>query len=101
MCVWDSLQLGQNHKPIFKIQDESPTWPSDTDEFMGLKSISKPDDVNMDDNNNEEAQDDAGQQRRVDCGSCRFVMDLYSTHSYHLLYLCGKWVHSLLGPGII
>jgi cysteine protease ATG4 len=31
------------HKPIFTIQDEPPSWPSDSDEFMGLESISEPD----------------------------------------------------------
>ena len=45
------LQLGRNHKPIFTIQDEPPTWPSDTDEFMGLESISEPDDMDVDENN--------------------------------------------------
>jgi cysteine protease ATG4 len=60
-----SLQLGRNHKPIFTIQDEPPTWPSDTDEFMGLESISEPDDMDMDDNDNdddEEAQDDGADE---------------------------------------
>ena len=31
------------HKTIFTIQDEPPSWPSDSDEFMGLESISEPD----------------------------------------------------------
>lgn len=31
------------HKTIFAIQDEPPSWPSDSDEFMGLESISEPD----------------------------------------------------------
>ena len=44
------LQLGRNHKPISTIQDEPPTWPSDIDEFMDLKSIFEPDDMDMDDN---------------------------------------------------
>jgi cysteine protease ATG4 len=56
--VWYLLQLGRNHKPIFTIQDEPPTWPSDTDEFMGLESISEPDDMDMDDDDDDEAQDD-------------------------------------------
>jgi cysteine protease ATG4 len=33
-------------------------WPSDTDKFTGLESISEPDDMDMDDNDEEEAQDD-------------------------------------------
>ena len=48
------MQLGQNHKTIFTIQDEPPTWPSDSDEFMGLESISEPDDMDMDDEGQEE-----------------------------------------------
>jgi len=31
------------------VQDEQPTWPSDSDEFMGLESISDPNDMDMDD----------------------------------------------------
>ncbi|KAH7909440.1 cysteine protease required for autophagy [Hygrophoropsis aurantiaca] len=40
-------ELMQSHKTIFTIQDEPPTWPSDSDEFMGLESISEPDDMDM------------------------------------------------------
>lgn len=36
-------ELMQKHKSIFTIQDEPPSWPSDSDEFMGLESISEPD----------------------------------------------------------
>ncbi|OAX40243.1 hypothetical protein K503DRAFT_737855 [Rhizopogon vinicolor AM-OR11-026] len=36
-------ELMHNHKTIFTIQDEPPSWPSDSDEFMGLESISEPD----------------------------------------------------------
>lgn len=36
-------ELMHKHKPIFTIQDEPPSWPSDSDEFMGLESISEPD----------------------------------------------------------
>jgi len=59
--MWHLLQLGRNHKPIFTIQDEPPTWPSDTDEFMGLESISEPDDMDMDDED-DEAQDDGADE---------------------------------------
>jgi cysteine protease ATG4 len=41
-------QLGQSHKTIFTIQDEPPTWPSDSDEYMGLESMSEPDDLDLD-----------------------------------------------------
>ena len=43
-----ACQLGQKHKAIFTIQDEPPTWPSDSDEYMGLESMSEPDDLDMD-----------------------------------------------------
>ncbi|KAF8431945.1 peptidase family C54-domain-containing protein [Boletus edulis BED1] len=38
-------ELNAKYKTIFTIQDEPPSWPSDSDEFMGLESISDPDDV--------------------------------------------------------
>ncbi|KAG6332117.1 hypothetical protein ID866_6969 [Astraeus odoratus] len=41
-------ELNQQHKTIFTIQDEQPSWPSDSDEFMGLESIDEPDDMEMD-----------------------------------------------------
>ncbi|KAI6044613.1 cysteine protease required for autophagy [Pisolithus marmoratus] len=41
-------ELNQQHKTIFTIQDEPPSWPSDSDEFMGLESIDEPDDMDMD-----------------------------------------------------
>ncbi|EPQ61373.1 hypothetical protein GLOTRDRAFT_69761 [Gloeophyllum trabeum ATCC 11539] len=41
-------ELSRKHKPIFSIQDEPPSWPSDSDEYMGLESISEPDmDIDM------------------------------------------------------
>ncbi|KAF7983563.1 hypothetical protein HWV62_21152 [Athelia sp. TMB] len=46
-------RLGRDYKTIFTIQDEPPTWPSDSDEFMGLESISEPDDMDMDDDDDE------------------------------------------------
>ena len=47
-----SLQLPRT---IFSIQDEMPTWPSDSDESIGLESISEPDDMDLDD---DEVNDD-------------------------------------------
>lgn len=41
-------QLNAKYKTIFTIQDEPPSWPSDSDEFMGLESISDPDEMEMD-----------------------------------------------------
>ena len=43
-------QLGQKHKTnIYDPGQEPPTWPSDSDEFMGLESMSEPDDMGLDD----------------------------------------------------
>lgn len=37
------FQMGKNHKSIFSIQDDPPTWPSsDSDSNLGLESISDP-----------------------------------------------------------
>lgn len=47
-----SLQLPRT---IFSVQDEMPTWPSDSDDSIGLESISEPDDMNLDD---DEVNDD-------------------------------------------
>lgn len=41
------------------MQDEPPSWASDSDEFMGLESISEPDDMNMD---LEDDDEDEGEQ---------------------------------------
>ncbi|KAL4074355.1 peptidase family C54-domain-containing protein [Scleroderma yunnanense] len=41
-------ELNHKHKTIFTIQDEPPSWPSDSDEFMGLESIDEPDDLEID-----------------------------------------------------
>ncbi|KAF5309402.1 hypothetical protein D9619_012416 [Psilocybe cf. subviscida] len=35
-------------RTIFSVQDEQPTWPSDSDDNMGLESISEPDDIDLD-----------------------------------------------------
>ncbi|KZT24290.1 hypothetical protein NEOLEDRAFT_1163305 [Neolentinus lepideus HHB14362 ss-1] len=49
-------ELSRKHKPIFSIQDEPPSWPSDSDEYMGLESISEPD-IDMDMPDDEEGED--------------------------------------------
>ncbi|KAF9465112.1 hypothetical protein BDZ94DRAFT_1254537 [Collybia nuda] len=41
-------RVGDLPKLIFSVQDEPPTWPSDSDDNMGLESISEPDDLDMD-----------------------------------------------------
>jgi cysteine protease ATG4 len=41
-----SLQLPRT---IFSVQDEMPTWPSDSVDSIGLESISEPDDMDLDD----------------------------------------------------
>jgi cysteine protease ATG4 len=38
-------QLNAKYKTIFAIQDEPPSWPSDSDEYMGLESVSDPDEI--------------------------------------------------------
>ncbi|KAF8548280.1 hypothetical protein OG21DRAFT_1489519 [Imleria badia] len=38
-------ELNAKYKTIFTIQDEPPSWPSDSDEFMGLESMSDPDEI--------------------------------------------------------
>ncbi|KIK80202.1 hypothetical protein PAXRUDRAFT_159269 [Paxillus rubicundulus Ve08.2h10] len=50
-------ELNSKYKPIFTMQDEPPSWPSDSDEFMGLESISEPDDMDLD--LDDEDEDDA------------------------------------------
>ncbi|PPR05795.1 hypothetical protein CVT26_010145 [Gymnopilus dilepis] len=42
-------RVGELPRPIFAVQDEPPTWPSDSDDNMGLESISEPDDLDLDD----------------------------------------------------
>lgn len=49
-------QLNARYKPIFTIQDEPPSWPSDSDEFMGLESISDPEDMEMDPEEDDSAE---------------------------------------------
>jgi cysteine protease ATG4 len=72
------VQLGRNHKPIFTIQDEPPTWPSDT-EFMSLESISEPDGMDMDDNDDndkeEQAQDDRADEPFFDTHDGTVIVD--------------------------
>ncbi|KAF4618067.1 hypothetical protein D9613_012659 [Agrocybe pediades] len=42
-------RVGELPRTIFSVQDEAPTWPSDSDDNMGLESISEPDDLDLDD----------------------------------------------------
>ncbi|KAG5651052.1 hypothetical protein H0H81_010067 [Sphagnurus paluster] len=35
-------------RTVFSVQDEPPSWPSDSDDNLGLESISEPDDLDMD-----------------------------------------------------
>ncbi|KAF8896755.1 hypothetical protein CPB84DRAFT_1848116 [Gymnopilus junonius] len=42
-------RVGELPRTIFAVQDEPPTWPSDSDDNMGLESISEPDDLDLDD----------------------------------------------------
>ena len=45
----DLTLSSQLPRTIFSIQDELPTWPSDSDDSMGLESLSEPDDMDLDD----------------------------------------------------
>ena len=47
-----SLQLPRT---IFSVQDEMPTWPYDSDDSIGLESISEPDDMDLDDDDDDAA----------------------------------------------
>jgi cysteine protease ATG4 len=40
-------------RTVFSVQDEPPTWPSDSDDNMGLESISEPDDAEINDEGEE------------------------------------------------
>ena len=43
-----------------------PTWPSDSDESVGLESISEPDDMDLDDEVNNDAAVDAVDDNEVE-----------------------------------
>ncbi|KAF8154943.1 peptidase family C54-domain-containing protein [Crassisporium funariophilum] len=54
---WDfRRRVGDLPRTIFSVQDEPPTWPSDSDDNMGLESISEPDDMDLDDEEGEEVE---------------------------------------------
>ncbi|KAF9543668.1 hypothetical protein CPC08DRAFT_800476 [Agrocybe pediades] len=42
-------RVGELPRTIFSVQDEAPTWPSDSDDNTGLESISEPDDLDLND----------------------------------------------------
>jgi cysteine protease ATG4 len=46
-------RVGELPRTVFSVQDEPPTWPSDSDDNMGLESISEPDEVTADGENEE------------------------------------------------
>jgi cysteine protease ATG4 len=49
-------RVGELPRTVFSVQDEPPTWPSDSDDNMGLESISEPGDVEV------EVGDEEGEQ---------------------------------------
>ena len=61
---------------IFSGQDEPPTWPSDSGEYMGLESISEPDGLDMD------LEDD---ENEVGGDNMMKVKSSSPTHGLHLL----------------
>ncbi|KAI0056521.1 hypothetical protein BV25DRAFT_1572624 [Artomyces pyxidatus] len=56
--------LSRNYKTIFSVQDEPPSWPSDSDDNMGLESMSDPDmDMDMPEDDDEDDEDDTSSGR--------------------------------------
>ncbi|KAJ8469645.1 hypothetical protein ONZ45_g16824 [Pleurotus djamor] len=61
-------ELAKEYKAIFSIQDEPPSWPSDSE--MGLESISEPDDIDIDsDGEGELGHDDNDEEQFFDTRS--------------------------------
>ena len=71
---WTFLQLPRT---IFSVQDELPTWPSDSDDSVCLESVSDPDDMDLDDevdnddvavgdNDDEEEEEEEGEVVELD-----------------------------------
>ncbi|KAF9269781.1 hypothetical protein L218DRAFT_1072559 [Marasmius fiardii PR-910] len=52
-------RVGELPRTIFSIQDEPPTWPNDSDDNMGLESISDPEDVTDLDVDDDDAENSA------------------------------------------
>ncbi|KAG6863999.1 hypothetical protein C0991_001174 [Blastosporella zonata] len=59
-------RVGELPRTVFSVQEEPPTWPSDSDDNMGLESISEPDPddllMDMDIEDDEEGQADQDQE---------------------------------------
>ncbi|RDB31089.1 Cysteine protease ATG4 [Hypsizygus marmoreus] len=53
-------RVGDLPRMVFSVQDEPPTWPSDSDDNMGLESISEPDDLDLDMDMDEEDDEARG-----------------------------------------
>ncbi|KAJ7595482.1 hypothetical protein C8J56DRAFT_1042578 [Mycena floridula] len=69
---WDwKRRVSELPKTIFSVQDEPPTWPSDSDDNMGLESMSDPDEESdsLADINDEEQEDDSGRDQYFDTRS--------------------------------
>ncbi|GLB41114.1 putative cysteine protease [Lyophyllum shimeji] len=72
---WDlRRRVGELPRMVFSVQDEPPTWPSDSDDNMGLESISEPDDLDMDmgmeeDEDGEDEDEDEGAEQFFDTRS--------------------------------
>ncbi|TFK26047.1 hypothetical protein FA15DRAFT_755366 [Coprinopsis marcescibilis] len=49
-------RVSQLPRTIFSIQDEPPSWPSDSEDDMGLESISEPDEFDIDDEDGEKIE---------------------------------------------
>lgn len=73
-------EMGKRCKTIFSVQDEPPNWPSDSDDHMGLESISEPDDaiiaLSDDDDDNE-----LGAKAKTNKSSSDDEEEFFDTHS--------------------
>ena len=49
-------RVGELPRTIFSVQDEPPSWTLDSDDNMGLESISDPEDEECDDDNDEDEE---------------------------------------------
>ncbi|KAK7049890.1 Cysteine protease atg4 [Paramarasmius palmivorus] len=88
---WNDFRrrVGELPRTIFSIQDEPPTWPSDSDDNMGLESISDPEDIadsmDLDDDDEDqlrdEVEDDEASEQFFDTRSTSASVSSRSQHS--------------------
>ncbi|KAF8633482.1 hypothetical protein AX15_001409 [Amanita polypyramis BW_CC] len=69
-------RVGGLPRTIFSIQDEPPSWPSDSDDNMGLESISDPEDLCLDGEDEDEESDEEGEGEEGDEEGDGFEVEL-------------------------